>query len=235
MSTFVLVHGAWHGGWCWRKVTPLLRAAGHDALTPTLTGLGDRAHLASPAVDLELHVRDLLATLEAEDARDIVLVGHSYGGVVGTVVADRAPERVARLIYLDAPIPADGQCAADLIAPAQFADFQDRAQRTGDGWRFAPNPPAALGLDDLADIAWAEPRLTPQPLATFTQPARLTGAVGGVARAFLFCAPARAGSLLPEFAARARAAGWPYAEVAAGHDAMIAAPAATAAALLALA
>lgn len=233
MATFVLVHGAWHGGWCWRTLAPLLRAAGHNVLTPTLTGLGERAHLAGPAVDLELHVRDVLAVLEVEDLREVVLVGHSYGGIVATVVADRAPERLARLIYLDAPVPRDGQSGLDLITPTQVADFQARVA-AGDGWRFPPNSPAALGLDDPADAAWAGQRLTPQPLATFSQPVRLTGAGASVARAYIFCAPPRPGSRLAEFAAEARAAGWAYAEITAGHDAMISAPAALAAALLAL-
>jgi pimeloyl-ACP methyl ester carboxylesterase len=235
MATFVLVHGAWHGGWCWRKVTPLLRAAGHEVHAPTLTGLGERAHLASPAVDLELHARDILATLECEEIREAILVGHSYGGAVATIVADRAPGRAARLVYLDAPIPRAGQRLLDLITPEQAADFQERARRDGDGWRFAPNSPAALGIDDPADVAWVAPRLAPQPLATFTQPIRLTGAVETVSRAYIFCAPARPGSLLSQFAGQARDAGWAYREIAAGHDAMISAPAATAEALLALA
>jgi pimeloyl-ACP methyl ester carboxylesterase len=234
MATFVLVHGAWHGGWCWRKVTPLLRAAGHEVHAPTLTGLGERAHLASPAVDLELHVRDILATLACEEIREAILVGHSYGGAVATVVADRAAGRVARLVYLDAPIPNDGQCLLDLITPAQAADFHERARQDGDGWRFAPNSPAALGIDDPVDAAWVGPRLTPQPLATFARPIRLTGAVERVPRAYIFCAPARPGSILARFAEQARGAGWAYREVAAGHDAMISAPAATAEALLSL-
>jgi hypothetical protein len=154
---------------------------------------------------------------------------------VATVVADRAAERVARLVYLDAPIPNDGQCLIDLIAPAQAAEFHERARVDGDGWRVAPNSPAALGIDDPADAAWVATRLTPQPLATFTRPIRLTGTVEGVPRAYIFCTPARPGSILVRFAEQARAASWAYREVAAGHDAMIGAPAATAEALLSLA
>ncbi|MCC6627116.1 MAG: alpha/beta hydrolase [Chloroflexi bacterium] len=234
MAVFVLIHGAWHGGWCWQRIAPRLRAAGHNVATPTLTGLGERAHLASPAIDLETHVTDVLAVLRYEDLHDVILVGHSYGGAVATLVTDRVPDRVARLVYLDAPIPRDGQCLLDVLTPAQAADFRARAARDGDGWRITPNAPAALGLDDPADAAWAGPRLTPQPLATFTQPVRLTSAGDVIPRAYVFCAPARPGSRLAEFAAQARAAGWAYQEVATGHDAMITAPAATAAALLAL-
>jgi pimeloyl-ACP methyl ester carboxylesterase len=234
MAAFVLIHGAWHGGWCWQRVAPRLRAAGHEVYTPTLTGLGERAHLASPAIDLETHVTDVLAVLSYEDLHDAILVGHSYGGAVATIVTDRVPDRIARLVYLDAPIPTAGQCLLDVLNPAQAAAFRASAARDGDGWRFAPNAPAALGLDDPADVAWAGPRLTPQPLATFTQPVRLTGAGSGVPRAYVFCAPARPGSRLPEFAAQALAAGWRYQEITTGHDAMISEPAETATALLAL-
>src|SRR4051812_32124812 len=116
MATFLICHGAWSGGWSWRKVRPLLRAAGHQGFTPTHTGLGERAHLAHPLVDLETHVRDVLAVIEAEDISDLVLVAHSYGGMVGTVVADRVPGRIRHLIYLDAFVPADGQCLGELVS-----------------------------------------------------------------------------------------------------------------------
>src|SRR3954454_23529514 len=107
--TFLLVHGAWHGGWCWKNLTPLLRSAGHQVLTPTLTGLGDRAHLLSAEVDLTTHITDVSAVLEYEDLRDVVLVGHSYGGMVIAGVAERARARVAQLVYLDAFLPEDGK------------------------------------------------------------------------------------------------------------------------------
>lgn len=115
-------------------------------------------------------------------------MGHSYGGVVATLVADRAPERVARLVYLDAPIPDDGQCLLDLLTPMAAADFRERAARS-DGWRVPPNTPAALGIDDSEDAAWAAPRLTPRSLATFTQPVRLTSVVERVPRAYIFLRP----------------------------------------------
>src|SRR5579862_6453256 len=101
MATFVLVHGAWHGGWCWRKLTPLLRAAGHEVFAPTLTGLGERAHLATPEVGLSFHVQDVVNVLVYEDLHEVVLVGHSYGGMVITGVTGQAPERLAQLVYLD--------------------------------------------------------------------------------------------------------------------------------------
>jgi pimeloyl-ACP methyl ester carboxylesterase len=114
MATYALVHGAWHGGWCWKKVTPLLRAAGHEVFAPTLTGLGERAHLLTPAVDPETHIDDVLGVLHYEDLRQVVLVGHSYGGTVITGVAARAADRIGHLVYLDAFVPLGGAVAAGL-------------------------------------------------------------------------------------------------------------------------
>src|SRR5687768_18076653 len=117
MATFVLVHGAFVGGWCWRWVAPYLRGAGHDVYCPTLTGSGERVHLASPRVDLATHVEDVVNVLHYEDLRGVVLVGHSYGGMVITGAAERVSERLARLVYLDAFVPQDGQALADLLPP----------------------------------------------------------------------------------------------------------------------
>src|SRR5215213_11633038 len=113
MATFVLVHGSMHGGWCWKRVAPLLRAAGHDVHTPILTGPGERVHLAHSGIDLDTHIRDVLGVLEFEDLHDVVLVGHSYGTMVITGVADRAPERIAHLVYLDGVMAGEGQAALD--------------------------------------------------------------------------------------------------------------------------
>jgi pimeloyl-ACP methyl ester carboxylesterase len=121
MTTFVLLHGGWHGGWCWRFVAPALRHAGHNVYTPTLTGLGEREHLARPEIDLKLHVQDVVALLEMEDLQDIVLLGHSYGGMVVTGVADRCAARISRLVYLDAFVPENGKCALDYIVPERSA------------------------------------------------------------------------------------------------------------------
>src|SRR5207248_5461012 len=120
MTTFVLVHGAWHGGWCWRKLTPLLREKGHDVFTPTLTGLGERVHLAGPEVGLGVHVQDVASVIEYENLHDVVLVGHSYGGMVIAGVAGRLPERLAHLVYLDAYAPEDGQAMTDLVPPERL-------------------------------------------------------------------------------------------------------------------
>jgi pimeloyl-ACP methyl ester carboxylesterase len=236
MATFVLVHGAWHGGWCWRRMTPLLSEGGHAVVTPTLTGLGERSHLLSPAIDLSTHVQDLLAVLEYEDLRDVILVGHSYGVMVIVAVAERAADRIAHLVFLDGAVPEDGQALCELLNPDAWASFQERARREGDGYQIPPNTLAALGIVDEADAAWAGPRLTPQPIKTFEEPVRLASAAArALPRTYIFCAPPRPGSTLPDFAASARAAGWGYHELISGHDAMITAPRALADCLLALA
>ena len=146
MATFVLVHGAWHGGWCWRKLTPLLRAAGQEVFTPTLTGLGERAHLGSPDVGLGTHVRDVAQVLWYEDLADVVLVGHSYGGLVIGGVADQVPERLRHLVYLDAFVPEHGQSMLDLGPPERRPAMQARVAAEGDGWQ----------LPSLQPVPWEQ-------------------------------------------------------------------------------
>jgi len=171
MASFVLVHGAWHGGWCWARVARLLRDAGHDVFTPTLTGLGERAHLARPEIDLAHHVQDVLAVLEAEELKSVTLCGHSYGGMVVTGVAARAAARVAHLVYLDAFVPAPGQAMLDLIAPERAAAMREAARTEGEGWRVPPWKPEHYGVTSARDIEWLARRLTPHPLRTLEQPA----------------------------------------------------------------
>lgn len=133
-SVFVLVHPAWHGGWCWKKVVPLLRDGGQQVLTPTLTGLGERSHLARPEIGLEAHVDDVLNVLKYEDLRGVVLVGHSSGGMVITGVADRSPERIAHIVYLDAFVPEHGQALFDLVAPERRQAMEALVASEGEGW-----------------------------------------------------------------------------------------------------
>ena len=143
MVTFVLVHPAWLGGWCWRKVTPLLRARGHEVFTPTLTGLGERSHLAKRDIGLETHIQDVVNVLEYEDLSRVILVANSSGGVVITGVADRLPERIARLVYVDAFVPEDGQSLLDIIPPERRPVMESLVRTEGQGWllpRFAPRP-----------------------------------------------------------------------------------------------
>jgi pimeloyl-ACP methyl ester carboxylesterase len=180
VAEYVLVGGAWLGGWCWRPVARRLRDEGHDAYPATLTGLGERAHLASPGVDLETHVTDVVNLIEYEDLRGVVLLGHSYGGLVVTGAADRVPERVSRLVYLDTvPLP-DGGALIDKFPPELRRRAERRVKEQGEGWKF-PVPPreeladmASLeGLDDDR-LALLRSRATLQPFGTYTQPLRLT-------------------------------------------------------------
>jgi pimeloyl-ACP methyl ester carboxylesterase len=186
MSTFVLVHGAFVGGWCWRLVAPFLRDAGHEVYTPTLTGHGERAHLASRSVDLNTHIEDIVNVLRYEDLTGVVLVGWSYAGMIVAGAADRAPERVGHLVYLDSDVPRDG----DTSAPASTHAFRRRlAEEHGDGWRV---PPLSIGadkmlLDGLDDERrrWIAERWVPQHLVTWTQPIRLTGAAAAVPTTYI--------------------------------------------------
>jgi pimeloyl-ACP methyl ester carboxylesterase len=129
VTVFVVAHGAWSAAWAWKKMRPLLRAAGHELWTPTYTGLGERVHLANPTVKLDTHIADVVGMLEMEDLRDVVLIAHSYGGMVATGVADRARERIAQLVYLDAFVPQDGQSLFDLQSPETRAHARTRAHR----------------------------------------------------------------------------------------------------------
>jgi len=231
MRAFVLVHGAWHGGWCWRFVAPMLRRAGHDVFAPTLTGLGERAHLARPGIDLELHVQDVIALLEAEDLREVVLVGHSYGGMVVTGAADRCAARIRRLVYLDAFVPGNGKCALDYVLPERAAAFRKEGEQTG---TVAPPPLSLWGLTKPEHIAFAKPRETRHPYRTFTQPIRLANeaALARLPRTFIYCSSPATGTF-DALAARVRNdPAWRFFEMKTGHDAMILAPEELAAILL---
>ncbi|MFE3456140.1 alpha/beta fold hydrolase [Nocardiopsis aegyptia] len=224
MATYVLVHGAWHGGWCWRRTAESLRAAGHEVHTPTLTGLGERAHLAGPGVGLRTHVDDLLGVLRYEDLRDVVLVGHSYAGLVVREAADCRPELVSRITMVDAWAARDGQSMEDL-APGFFRDWIESA--TVDGL-ISPTPAAAIGVTVPDQAAWLEARLTPQPRRTFSEPTRLSGAVDAIDCRAVLCTP---GGPLP-FPRMAEENGWASTVLDAGHDAMVTAPLALADILL---
>jgi pimeloyl-ACP methyl ester carboxylesterase len=165
MARFVLVHGAWHGGWCWKKVTPLLRAAGHAVYTPTLMGLGERVHLLSPDIDLATHITDIVNVIEYEDLHEVILVGHSDAAMVITGVAQCVPGRLAHLVYLDAlfPMEEDRSWAALVRrhqpAIAAMADAQIR--ESGERWLLPPPSGEMLfGITDPTDWEWVRSRLT---------------------------------------------------------------------------
>jgi pimeloyl-ACP methyl ester carboxylesterase len=209
---------------------PLLRARGHDLYTPTYTGLGERAHLASRDVGLHTHIADVLGTLEFEDLRDVVLVGHSYGGMVATGVADRARTRLRHLVYLDAFVPRDGQSLLDLV-PADVRERMHEGARTaGAGWRVPPNPVPSDTSE--ADLAWIMPRRVMQPLRAFEEPLRLTGTSSGMPRTYIYCTRSAPGDLFRQFADRARTEpGWQCLELDASHSPNVTAPEALAAVL----
>jgi pimeloyl-ACP methyl ester carboxylesterase len=222
VSTFVLLHGAWHGGWVWRRVAAQLRSAGHEVLAPTLTGVSDRAHLLSPAVGLDTHVRDVVALLDAEGSSDVVLVGHSYAGQVVTGVADERPEAIRRRVYLDAFVGEDGEAAIDLL-PAQVAGhYRESVAGPGFGWLIPVRSLQALGVTDQADVEWLTPRLTPHPWRTYTQPLALTGRQEDVPATFVECTDWM--RVFRAHAERAESAGWPALSLPTGHEAMVTAP-----------
>ena len=216
MATIVIVPAAFHGGWLWKDVRVALLAAGHAVHTPTLTGLGERRHLATPAVGLDTHIQDIVNVLEYEDLHDVVLVGHSYGGMVVAAVADRAADRLARQVYLDALLPLDGESTFDLL-PGMRADWEDRAQAFGEGWR-VPHPDDPDGGGD-GDWEWWDWRYVPQPLKSGQQPVRLPGtgsrSVPGV---YIRCTAWKGAKALAPLADRARERGWPVYELATGHN-----------------
>lgn len=233
-APLVLVHGAWHGAWCWDRVVPLLQAHQHAAYTPTLAGLGERASELSAHIDLDAHIADIVQFIEMRDLRNVVLVGHSYAGLVISGVADRiGPTRLRRLVYLDALVLDNGQSLASFLGPA-WARFADAARERGGGIAVPALPPAAFGVLDPQDQAWVAPRLTAQPVRTLDRPLALAHALGnGVPKVYIDCNSPAMPAVAP-FKAKVRAqAGWAaYESLATGHDAMVTEPAALAQLLL---
>ncbi len=220
MATFVLVHGAWLGGWFWGRVRNALRDAGHNVFTPTLTGLGERVHLATPDTDLNTHIDDIVNVLEYEELNRVVLVGFSYGGMVIPGVAARAAKRISHLVYLDAFVPRDGESMADLIGAEFTQQFQAAAKAEADGWRVpAFLPLELLGITAEVDVRWVKPRLVPFPMKAITTPLRLgDSGAAAVPSTYIRCTR----EPLPFFPAqveRARAAGWKVLEIDAMHGA----------------
>jgi pimeloyl-ACP methyl ester carboxylesterase len=230
MTDFVLVHGAWHGAWCWQRVLPALWAAGHRAFAVSLTGVGERAHLPSEHVTLQTHVSDVVNTIEAEELRDAVLVGHSYGGMVITGVADRLADRLAHLVYVDAIVPHPGESWSSGHTPQTQAARRDMIAASG---CILPPDPRIFGLAG-SDHAWVARRQTSQPGGVYDDPLHFDARrVGALRRTFIDCtSPA-----LPTIAlARERVRtepGWEVVEIATGHDIMISASKALVAALFA--
>jgi pimeloyl-ACP methyl ester carboxylesterase len=234
VATFVIVHGAFGGGWEWAGVAAALRAVGHTVFTPTLTGMGERSHLG-PRVGLGTHVQDVVGVLEFEDLWAVVLCGASYGGMAVTVAADRVPDRISLVVYVDALIPQHGQTGLDLLPSAFGDDVRSRADAHGHGWAAVPDvvlPPGGV-ISEKRRTHYID-RLRPQPIASFTEAVSLTGAIDRLPRAFLRCTAgslAGVGDPIEPMAARAREEGWPYRELATPHDPQLFDPAGTASAL----
>jgi pimeloyl-ACP methyl ester carboxylesterase len=206
-ATFVLVHGAWHGGWCWQRVNDRLTARGHRVFAPTLTGLCERSHLNSPSVNLSTQISDVVNEIQWKDLENVVLVGHSYGGMVITGVAEQIGSRIASIVYLDAFVPADGQSLADLGGKVDAGPFT------------APIPAARFAVNE-ADRAWVDRKMTPQSTACFTEKLKVTGAYQKVSRKTYIRAKQFAGFATTLEKLRGDAS-WKTYVVDCGHDVMI--------------
>jgi pimeloyl-ACP methyl ester carboxylesterase len=232
-KAFVLVHPAWHGAWFWKKVVPFLSEGGHRVFTPTLTGLGERSHLARPDVGLDVHVADVVNMLALEALHDIVVVGDSSSGAVITGVADRVPDRIALVVYLDAFVPEDGQSVFDLIAAKRRQALETLVEREGDGWRvprFAPQPWETIvremwGVTDPSDVRWLVEHLGPTPVGHFRDPVhRSNPAAEKLPRAFIRCRRFPNPRLDRHAEMAERTAGWHSREIDAPHHAAFTVP-----------
>ena len=225
MAAFVIAHGAWSSGWAWKKMRPLMRALGHELFTPSYTGQGERVHLAHPDIDLDTHITDVLNVLHYEDLHDVILLGHSYGGMVATGVADRVADRVSQLVYLDAFVPRNGQSVLSLQPEVARQRLREAVRLQGDGWRLPANP---MPPDTSPqDFAWATPKRVMQPFKTFEQAIVLTDGAGAATlpTAYIYCTQPGPGDVFRQFADRARAEpDWRYFEMQASHNPHITVP-----------
>jgi pimeloyl-ACP methyl ester carboxylesterase len=228
--TFLLVHGAWHGGWCWRRVADVLTAQGHRAYAPSLTGLGDRAHLFSGDISLQTHVEDILSIVEAEELCDFVLVGHSYGGFVISGVADALRERVSHYVYLDGSVPPD-MSPGSSFSWADFNPPEARAARLalvreqGNGVALPAPPPSAFAVTDPSDAAWLQRHLRPMPVGTYIGTfAFENSGSNGLKRTYIASTKPPYALLVPTQNQIRGDHTWSFTTIEAGHDSMVTAP-----------
>jgi pimeloyl-ACP methyl ester carboxylesterase len=220
-TSYILVHGAWHGSWCWKRVRAVLQSAGHNVFTPTLTGLGERSHLNSAAVDLSTHIADVVNLIKWEQLSDVVLCGHSYAGCVIRGVADQIPDRIRALVFLDAFVLESGESLMDIVPSEVAQALRDLAKATGEGWKINPIPAHMLGVRDPQDAAWVDAQCIPQAIATFEERIRLTGNFAHIQDITYMLPTERHPSLLVSHE-RARAKGWKIRTIAnSGHELMI--------------
>jgi len=219
-ATYVLVHGAWHGSWCWKRVRKSLRDAGHRVFTPTLTGLGERSYLNSAAVNLSTHIADVVNLLRWEDLSSVILCGHSYGGNVISGVADRIPKRIRTLVYLDAFVPEDGECLFDLNPPELAQQMRLQAQTAGPGWKVLPIPAEHFNVNPR-DAAWVNAQCTSQSIASFEEQIRLNRVTSHTHDAIHIVATGWDNSPLRAAHERAKAKGWKTRTITCGHEVML--------------
>ena len=221
MATFVLVHGAWLGGWCWKRIRKRLQTAGHDVFTPTLTGLGERSQILSRDVNLETHILDVVDLIRWEELSNIVLCGHSYGGAVISGVADRIPDRIGSLVYLDAYVLDNGENVAQHVPAIRWQRFMEGANNVGDGWKIPPIPPEVFNVKGAADAEWMRRQCTMQPIGCFEQAVELTGKIDQIKNVtfILMTGYAQHSPFLP-FYEKAKAKGWRTLTMTCGHMVM---------------
>jgi len=231
MANFVLVHGAWHGGWCWQRVTDALQRQGHRVHAVTLTGLGERAHLLSPAITLDTHIDDVISAIEVEELSDVTLAVHSYAGMIGTAVADRLGKCLKHLVYVDAVLPMPGESWSSTQSAAIQQQRLEAARNTT-RFSFPPPDPAVFGLQG-ADHAWVKRRQTPHPGNTYQAPLNFDcERVALVPRTYVSCSfpalptiePSRLRAKDPRFWEGAWMPGSTFIDLQTGHDPMISEP-----------
>ena len=220
MSTYVLVHGAWRGSWIWKRVRRLLQARGHEVFTPTLTGVADRSHLSSPSVNLDTHITDVANLIRWEELSDVILCGHSYGGCVVSGVADRVPDRIGALVYLDAFVLENGRCLNDMIPPEVRSERLAEAKEVGEGWKLPPISAEEFNVNPR-DRDWVNRQSTMQSLACFEQPLHLTGAINQIINITYILASGWSPSPFPQFYEKAKTSGWKTITIECGHDVML--------------
>jgi pimeloyl-ACP methyl ester carboxylesterase len=220
VSTYVLVHGAWRGSWIWKRVRRLLQARGHEVFTPTLTGVADRSHMSSPGVNLDTHITDVTNLIRWEELSDVILCGHSYGGCVVSGVADRVPEQIGALVYLDAFVLENGQCLNDMIPPKVRRERLALVKEVGEGWKLPPIPAEEFNVNPR-DRDWVNRQATMQSMATSEQPLHLTGAINQIKNITYILASDWSPSPFPQFYEMAKTRGWKTITIECGHDVML--------------
>ncbi len=219
MSIFLIAHGSWSAGWVWKKMHPLMAAHGHRLITPTYTGVGERAHLAHKDINLDTHIEDMLQVLFYENLRDVILLGHSYGGMVATGVADRARDRIKHLVYLDAYAPEEGKSSHD-YSTAERRDSQRK--NAVDGWKVMPgNVPADTSPEDKV---WLTERRTPQPIQTYEQKFHYRNGPLTLPRTFIYAKKHMAGDPFRPFMEKGKREGWKVYEIDASHSPHVTVP-----------